>query len=48
MTITIRIIAALLALFAAGASHAQTAARRPIPARQVRVIVAYPPAARPM
>ena len=42
MTITIRIVAALLALFAAGASHAQTAAPA-YPARQVRVIVAYPP-----
>ena len=42
MTITIRILAALLALFAAGASHAQTAAPA-YPARQVRVIVAYPP-----
>jgi tripartite-type tricarboxylate transporter receptor subunit TctC len=42
MTIAIRIIAALLALFAAGASHAQTAAPA-YPTRQVRVIVAYPP-----
>ena len=42
MTITIRIIAALLALFAAGASHAQTAPPN-YPSRQVRVIVAYPP-----
>ena len=42
MTITIRVIAALLALFAAGASHAQTAPPN-YPSRQVRVIVAYPP-----
>ena len=42
MTITIRIIATLLALFAAGASHAQTAPPN-YPSRQVRVIVAYPP-----
>ena len=42
MTITIRIIAALLVLFAAGASHAQTAPPN-YPSRQVRVIVAYPP-----
>lgn len=42
MTITIRIVAALLALFAAGASHAQTAPPN-YPSRQVRVIVAYPP-----
>ena len=42
MTITIRVIAALLILFAAGASHAQTAPPN-YPSRQVRVIVAYPP-----
>jgi tripartite-type tricarboxylate transporter receptor subunit TctC len=42
MTITIRIVATLLALFAAGASHAQTAPPN-YPSRQVRVIVAYPP-----
>jgi len=41
MTITIR-VAALLILFAAGASHAQTAPPN-YPSRQVRVIVAYPP-----
>jgi tripartite-type tricarboxylate transporter receptor subunit TctC len=42
MTTTIRIIAALSALFVAGASHAQTAPPN-YPIRQVRVIVAYPP-----
>jgi tripartite-type tricarboxylate transporter receptor subunit TctC len=42
MTITIRIVATLLALFATGASHAQTAPPS-YPSRQVRVIVAYPP-----
>src|SRR5215213_7969209 len=42
MTITARIAATLLALFAAGASHAQTAPPN-YPVRQVRVIVAYPP-----
>ncbi len=42
MTITIRVVAALLVLFAAGASHAQTAPPN-YPSRQVRVIVAYPP-----
>src|SRR5215218_7219402 len=38
MTITLRIIAALLALFAAGASHAQN-----YPTKQVRTICPYPP-----
>ena len=42
MTTTIRIIATLLALFVAGASHAQTASPN-YPTRPVRVIVAYPP-----
>ena len=42
MTITIRVIAALLVLIAAGASRAQTAPPN-YPSRQVRVIVAYPP-----
>ena len=42
MTTTIRIIAALMALLIAGASHAQTAPPN-YPTRQVRVIVAYPP-----
>jgi tripartite-type tricarboxylate transporter receptor subunit TctC len=38
MTITLRIIGALLAMFIAGASHAQT-----YPNKQVRVICPYPP-----
>ena len=42
MTTTIRIISALLALFFAGASHAQTTPPN-YPTRPVRVIVAYPP-----
>ena len=42
MAITIRIIASMLALFVAGASHAQTAPPN-YPTRPVRVIVAYPP-----
>ena len=42
MTTTIRIIAALLALFFAGTSHAQTTPPN-YPTRPVRVIVAYPP-----
>ena len=42
MTTTIRMIATLLALFVAGASHAQTASPN-YPTRPVRVIVAYPP-----
>ena len=42
MTTTIRIISALLVLFFAGASHAQTTPPN-YPTRPVRVIVAYPP-----
>lgn len=41
MTIAIRIIAAMLALFVAAASQAQTAPA--YPTRPVRIIVAYPP-----
>ena len=42
MTTTIRIISALMMLFFAGASHAQTTPPN-YPTRPVRVIVAYPP-----
>jgi tripartite-type tricarboxylate transporter receptor subunit TctC len=47
MKTIVHVAAGLAALMLAGASHAENAAPSGYPARQVRIVVPYPPADRP-